>query len=102
LTPAGEALNGGFEVGFEPGEPVIRIFVREADRFAQGSHHRIDMKLVGVSLGQPLSSALFQKGRLEGVELADVGEVAFEVGDVGMIGAEAELLIEDPEEDPGG
>ena len=102
LDPLGEVLDGqqGLEVVLGLVEPGPRALGALAQGVRQGLHQLVGVEAVAVSLLLPVDIGGGAERGLEGVQLALGVEVPLQVGDVRMVAAVAQLLVEDLEEDP--
>ncbi len=102
LDPASEVLDGQerFEILLAAFEPGPRPLGGLAQGLRQGLDQLVGIEAIAVAFRLPIAIGNGAERGLEGVELALSREVPLQVGDVRMVPAEAELLVEHLEEDP--
>src|SRR5262245_28771881 len=97
--PGAETLDRQRKTLFGPIDPLFRRVRALASCCRPGGDDLISVKLVGIALLHPFQATGLVKRLLEGSESAFLVQIAFHVGDMGMIRTIALHLVQDFEKD---
>lgn len=100
--PAGEVFHReqGFEVLLGLVEPGPDARGALAQGRGEGAGHLVGVEAIAVPLLLPVGAGAGAEGGLEGIKAPHDVQAPFQIGDVGVVAAVAEFLVEDLEEDP--